>query len=166
MAQDELVPGEEILLITRRHPILLIGRVWKLALLVLALAVLGGILPLTGPVRDLRWFIIAALVLLMLIFIDIQWIVWRSETFTITNERVILKRGVIGRFSRSIGMTRVQDVTITQRLFGRIFGYGTVEIESAGKDGAEILSYVPQPAHFRNVLFERLHGQGAQPAAF
>ena len=167
MADDELVPGETVLTVVRRHPILLIERVWKWAILVILVVVGGALVPnLTGAARDLRWFVLGAVVLLFLVFVDIQWIVWRSETYTITDQRVILKRGVIGRFSRSIGMSRVQDVTTSQRLFGRMFGYGTVEIESAGKDGAEVLTYVPRPAQFRNILFERLHGPGSQPAAF
>ena len=72
---------------------------------------------------------------------------------------------MIGRFSRSIGIGRVQDVTTSQGLLGRVFDYGTVEIESAGKDGAEILAYCPDPQGFRNVLLEQLHPQGGQPGA-
>jgi hypothetical protein len=52
-------------------------------------------------------------------------------------------------------------VSTSQSLFGRLFDFGNVEIESAGKDGAEIFTYVPDPEHFRDILFEQLHGPNA-----
>ncbi|MHB8509655.1 MAG: PH domain-containing protein [Candidatus Dormibacteria bacterium] len=154
----DLIPGEALLLQVNRHAVALVGRCWKVALGALALVVAGGLLPLgDASLRNLRWFILLGVVLVALVYIDIQFIIWRSETYTLTDQRVILKRGVIGKFSRSISLSRVQDVTTSQRLFGRLLNYGTVEVESAGHDGAEVLTCIPDPGHFRNVLFERLH---------
>jgi uncharacterized membrane protein YdbT with pleckstrin-like domain len=163
--EEDLVPGESILLRVTRHPIVLVERSWKAVALALIVVVVAMILKLQGSASDLRWFLTLAVLLLSLIYIDLQWIIWRSETFTITNERVILRRGVIGRFSRSIATDRVQDITTSQGVIGRMFGYGTVEVESAGKDSAEELRYVPDPNRFRNLLFEQVRPGQAPPAA-
>jgi uncharacterized membrane protein YdbT with pleckstrin-like domain len=165
MAEDrDLIPGEKVLLHVNKHVLVLVSRVLVPALVVLVISAGLALVPL-GSLRDLRWFVILALLLGLFVYLDIQYIIWRSESYTISDQRVLLRRGVIGKFSRSIGIGRVQDVTTSQGLLGRVFDYGTVEIESAGKDGAEILSFVPNPDDFRNVLLEQLHPQGGTPGA-
>jgi|ERR1700682_3450105 len=161
----DLIPGETELLHVNRHVLLMVKRVLLPTVVVVAVVIAGALVRPPGALADLRWFALLALLLGLLVYLDIQYIVWRSETYTITDERVLLRRGVIGKFSRSIGLARVQDVSTSQDLIGRIFDFGTVEIESAGKDGAEVLTYVPDPQHFRNVLFERLHGASAPTGA-
>src|ERR1700704_6240531 len=163
MPEDrDLIPGENVLVHVNKHVLVLVRRVVVPALVVLAIVVALALVPL-GSLRDLRWFVVLALLLALFVYLDIQYIIWRSESYTISDQRVLLRRGVIGKFSRSIGISRVQDVTTSQGLLGRVFDYGTVESESAGKDGAEILAYVPDPQGFRNVLLEQLHPRVGQP---
>ena len=160
-AIPELLPDERRLLSVNRHPLVLLSRTWWAVLGALVVLVVGVLVtPPPGILRDGRLFAVLVVALVVFIYVDIQYILWRTESYTITDQRIILRRGVIGRYSRSIGLTRVQDVTTYQGLVGRVFGYGTVEVESAGRDGAEVLTYVPHPTHFRNVLFECLHGHG------
>jgi uncharacterized membrane protein YdbT with pleckstrin-like domain len=161
----DLIPGETELLHVNRHVLVMVKRVLLPTVVVLAIVIAGALVRPTGQLGDLRWFVLLALLLGLFVYLDVQYIIWRSETYTITDERVLLRRGVIGKFSRSIGLARVQDVSTSQNVLGRIFDFGTVEIESAGKDGAEVLTYVPDPQHFRNVLFERLHGSSAPTGA-
>ena len=161
----DLIPGESELLHVNRHVLVMLKRVLLPTVVVVAILIGGTLVRLPRTLADLRWFVLLALLLGLFVYLDIQYILWRSETYTITDERVLLRRGVIGKFSRSVGLARVQDVSTSQNLFGRVFDFGTVEIESAGKDGAEVLTYVPDPQHFRNVLFERLHGSGAPTGA-
>ena len=119
------------------------------------------LLPLSGSLRDLRWFAVLLVALVIFIFVDVQYIRWRAESYTITDQRIITRRGVIGRFSRSIGLARVQDVTTYQGALGRLFGYGTVEVDSAGRDGVEVLTFVPRPLEFRNAIYESIQEPGA-----
>jgi uncharacterized membrane protein YdbT with pleckstrin-like domain len=166
MTEDrDLIPGETVLLHVNKHALVLVRRVLVPALVVLAILVGLVLLPLGAPIRDLRWFVVLAIVLALFVYLDIQYIIWRSESYTISDQRVLLRRGVIGKFSRSIGIGRVQDVSTSQGILGRVFDYGTVEIESAGKDGAEVLAYVPDPQDFRNVLLEQLHPLGGSSGA-
>jgi uncharacterized membrane protein YdbT with pleckstrin-like domain len=161
----DLIPGETELLHVNRHPLVIVKRVLLPTLIVVVIVIAGALVRPPGSLGNLRWFALLALLLGLFVYLDIHYIMWRAETYTITDERVLLRRGVIGKFSRSIGLARVQDVSTSQSLIGRVFDFGTVEIESAGKDGAEILTYVPDPQHFRNVLFERLHGSNAPTGA-
>jgi uncharacterized membrane protein YdbT with pleckstrin-like domain len=163
MADDrDLIPGENVLLHVNKHVLVLVRRILVPTLAVLVIVVALLLVPLAA-LHDLRWFVVLVLLLGLFVYLDIQYIIWRSESYTISDQRVLLRRGVIGKYSRSVGIARVQDVTTSQGLLGRVFDYGTVEIESAGKDGAEILAYVPDPQGFRNVLLEQLHPSGGQP---
>ena len=161
MAEDkDLLPGETALLHTNKHILVMLRRVAVPTVVVLVIVIAAALLPLSA-VRDLKWFIILAVVLGLFVYLDIQYIIWRSESYTITDQRVLYRRGVLGKFTHSVGISRVQDVSTAQGILGRIFNYGTIEIESAGKDGADVFTYVPNPESFRNVLFERLHGPGS-----
>lgn len=153
----ELIPGESLLLQVNRHWLVLLAAAWKWVLGYLVIAVAAALVHLSGNNSSLRWFGLLGLTLALLVYLDVRYIIWRSENYTLTDERVIVRRGVIGKFIRSTSMSRVQDVTTRQGLLGRLLNFGSVEIESAGRDGAEVLTYVPNPQHFRNVLFERLH---------
>ncbi|HEY8740256.1 MAG TPA: PH domain-containing protein [Candidatus Dormibacteraeota bacterium] len=164
MAEDrDLLPGETELLRVHRHPVVMLRRGALPSLIGVVVLAAGALVPLPPAYRTLRWFLLLVLLIGFLVYLDIQYIIWRSETVTITDQRVLLRRGVFGRFSRSIGLGRVQDVSTFQGFTGRILDYGTVQVESAARDGAEVLDHVPDPARFRNVLFEQLHGGG--PAA-
>jgi uncharacterized membrane protein YdbT with pleckstrin-like domain len=163
MAEDkDLLPGETALLHTNRHPLVLVREVLVPTLVVLAISIVLVLVNLGG---SLRWFIVLALLLGLFVYLDIRYIIWRSLTYTITDQRILQRRGVLGKFTRSIGIARVQDVSTSQSIFGRLFDYGNVEIESAGRDGAELFTYVPDPEHFRNILFEQLHGPNAPRGA-
>ena len=162
MSRDsELLPDEQALLHLNRHPLVLLSRTWWAVLGALVVLVVGVLVtPPPGILRDGRLFFVLLVLLLAFIHFDIQYILWRSESYTITDQRIILRRGVMSKYSRSIGLSRVQDVTTYLGWWGGSSIYGTVEVESAGRDGAEVLTYVPHPTHFRNVLFECLHGHG------
>jgi len=158
------MPDEVAILSVHPHVIVLVKRVWKGALLGLGLLVLLPLLPLTGSISQVRWFAEPVVLLLLLIYLDVRYIQWRSESYTITDRRVILKRGVVGKFTRSVSLDRVQDVTVSQGPLGRALGFGTIEVESAGRDSTEVLDHVPQPSAFRNALYERVHpAYGATP---
>ena len=159
MSDDkDLLPGETELLHVHRHWVVVARKV-ALPLLVGSIVLgVGAAVRLEAPAGTYRWYGLLVLLIGILVYVDVQYIRWRAETWTLTDQRLLLRSGVMRKFSRSIGMQRVQDVTTSQGFMGRVFNYGTVEVESASKDGAEVLDHVPDPANFRNVLFEHLRG--------
>jgi uncharacterized membrane protein YdbT with pleckstrin-like domain len=155
---SDLLPDEKLLLAVNRHPIVMVGRCATAVGGAVVLIVLIALVKLTGTLGDLKWFAVLLIALVAFIYADFQYIRWRAESFSITDQRIITKRGVLSRYSRSIGLSRVQDVTTSQGVFGRMFGYGTVEVDSAGRDGTEVLTYVPDPVGFRNVIYQSAGG--------
>lgn len=50
----------------------------------------------------------------------------------VTNKRVILKTGIIGRQTEEMKLTSIETVEINQGILGRMFGFGTVELTGRG----------------------------------
>ena len=168
----QMMPGERPIRTTRQHWTVFIGA--GLASLV-ALAV-GIVLLVVTPgsfrghsLHDIKLFIGLALGVVVVAIALVRWVQWRSTSYTLTSHRIISRRGVLSRYTESIALDRIQDSCVRQRLVGRVFGFGDLELESAGRDGAEVLHHVADPAGFSGDLLlaiEARHtGQPYPPGA-
>jgi uncharacterized membrane protein YdbT with pleckstrin-like domain len=148
---SKLLPGENLVLKQHPHWITLV-RSLTLPIVLVALVVIADItfLNTSDPLRLYLTLIVVALALLWLIVV---WIRWQSITYTLTDQRIKLESGVFGRQEKVIPIDRVQDCTTRMSLFGRMLGYGRVEVDAAGAQGAEILDYLPNPGDFRDQVF-------------
>ena len=61
---------------------------------------------------------------------------WRRDWFVATDKRFLLFYGFIRRKVAMMPLLKVTDMTYDRSLLGRIFGYGTFLLESAGQDQA------------------------------
>ena len=151
----QLMPGERPIRVTRQHWTVFVpvGMVCAGALIVGY--VLLGITPSTVSGHDIgqvKVLIGLALALVVGATFLVRWVQWRCLTFTLTDHRIVVRRGVLSRFTESIALDRIQDSGVRQRLAGRALGFGDVEIESAGSDGTEVLRHIADPAGFSNDL--------------
>lgn len=82
---------------------------------------------------------------------------WLGKSLTVTNRRVIWKKGLIGGTERSVPLEQIQDLTITQGIFGRILGYGNIRVETAGGPRTEVVAKnIRAPARVRDAVLELL----------
>jgi uncharacterized membrane protein YdbT with pleckstrin-like domain len=102
------------------------------------------------------------------LWLIVVWIRWQSTAYTLTDQRIKIDAGVFGRSSKTIPIDRIQDATTKQTLFGRMLGYGRVEVDAAGAQGAEVLDHLPNPGAFRDQVFmlseRRRGGASGAPA--
>ena len=75
---------------------------------------------------------------------------WTTE-IAITNRRVVYKRGWIARETEEINLNRIEEITLTQSVGGRIFGYGKLVFKGVGI-GEVNLPAIDDPIHFRRQL--------------
>lgn len=61
-----------------------------------------------------------------------EWLRLRSIEQGVTNKRVIRKTGIISRNSDEMKLSSIETVEISQGIWGRIFGFGNVEITGRG----------------------------------
>lgn len=79
--------------------------------------------------------------------------IWRSTHYVLTDERILLQDGVIARERRDLPLNRVNDHVVTQSLLDRIFGSGTLTVDSIG-DQAAVLVSVPRAQQVQSLLYE------------
>ncbi|GGB76644.1 PH domain-containing protein [Knoellia flava] len=78
---------------------------------------------------------------------------WRHDWFVATDKRFLLFYGFIRRKVAMMPLTKVTDMTFDRSVMGRIIGYGTFLLESAGQDQAlGHIEYVPDAnRHYRAI---------------
>ena len=82
---------------------------------------------------------------------------WLAKSLTVTNRRVIWKTGLFGTKERSVPLRQVQDVSVSYGLIGRLFGHGTIRIETAGGPHAEIVAKrIVGPDAIRDAILNQL----------
>jgi uncharacterized membrane protein YdbT with pleckstrin-like domain len=88
---------------------------------------------------------------MIVIFLD-----WICTNYYLTNLRLIEERGIIGKRIMSIGLGKVQDVTCKFGILGRIFGFGDIEIQSAGTYGKIVFGFLPSPRKLQEKIEEAI----------
>jgi uncharacterized membrane protein YdbT with pleckstrin-like domain len=126
-------------------------------LLSIAAVVAGFVLLPDDDTGQITLYVIGAVALVLVLWLTVwPWIVWRTQHYIFTNERVILQHGVFHRERRDIPLHRVNDHTMNQTLVDRMFGCGTLVIESAGERGQTSLIDVPKVQRVQSLLYELL----------
>jgi uncharacterized membrane protein YdbT with pleckstrin-like domain len=73
---------------------------------------------------------------------------WYFEELVVTNRRVLLVTGVLNRKVGIMPLIKVTDLTFEQTLTGRLLGYGTFIVESAGQvQGLDRIDYIARPLY-------------------
>ena len=96
----------------------------------------------------------------MIFTLGLYTIAWRSRRWVLTDRRLIRHTGVINIEERSIPLKNIQDVKYTASLVGRMFGYGNLDVESAGQEDIEAMVNVGKAADFRSAIFEAMEHYG------
>ena len=138
-----LLPEEKIIFKTNPHWLFIVAPE-------LALAVLGTLIPrylpfpLPGQIPAARGLpvLFGASWALVMTVVFLEWI---CTKYYLTTMRLIEERGIIGKRIMSIWLNKVQDVTCRFGILGRIFGFGDIEIESAGTYGKIVFGFLPSP---------------------
>ena len=167
---SKLLPGENLVLKDHPHWITLVKSVIVPVVLVIVIAVAD--FTILGPdygfyTPNLRKVLSLGVIALALLWFIVVWIRWRSITYTLTDQRIKIETGVFGRQEKIIPIDRVQDASTKQSVLGRILGYGRVEVDAAGAQGAEVLDHLPNPGDFRDQVFmqsEKRRGGGTSAA--
>lgn len=78
----------------------------------------------------------------------------RGIRMTILDDSLRYDSGLINKTTRSILVSRVQDVTVHQHLGQRIFGIGDLSVETAGEASRETIHNIDQPQQVANYISE------------
>lgn len=99
----------------------------------------------------IAWF---ALIVTIIFFIR-AWVTFKTSEYGITNKRVIMKVGLIQRFSLEIFLDKIEAVGVDQTIPGRLLNYGTITIIGTGGT-RDPFSNVPNPLGFRKLVQQEI----------
>ena len=151
----KLLQDEREIRVARQHWSVFIPGVAGCLVVVAVIAGLARVLPShvsSASLDSAKTLVVVLSIAVAAIVLTTRWLRWRYTTFTLTDRRVMVGTGVLSRHTESIALDRVQDTAVRQSLLARIFRAGDVEIESAGRDGLEVLARIHDPQGFSNDL--------------
>ncbi|MGI8847895.1 MAG: PH domain-containing protein [Candidatus Dormibacteria bacterium] len=166
----QLLTGERAITTARQHWSVTVPAVFVAVVVIVAVSVLMALTPSVvegSNIAAIKGTIELITILLTLIVVGVKLLQWRSATFTLTSRRIVVSRGVVSKVTESIALDRIQDTTVRKPLAERMIHTGDIEIESAGRDGVEMLHRIPRPDAFYNDLLQAIeeHRTGVASSA-
>ncbi|MDQ3153885.1 MAG: PH domain-containing protein [Actinomycetota bacterium] len=146
-ADAYLAAGELALIRTRRHWIMPLLTMAKAGGTMTAATILVSILAYLAPTATLIQVGVALAAITHTAFLGWSVLQWRTDHLLVTDRRIIRVHGIITLTVDAVALSQITDTTCCQSLPGRILGYGTIRIQSAGQAPAiDRLDYIPSPA--------------------
>lgn len=97
------------------------------------------------------------LALLLFIYFIVRYLRWISTLYVMTNERVMTKRGILGRDFDDMPLRMITNVDVNQSVGQRFMGYGTVVFSSqSGTRDDVVWKFVPDPIRVRRMVQESM----------
>jgi uncharacterized membrane protein YdbT with pleckstrin-like domain len=159
---DYLLDTERRVIRIRRHWAVLLWDIFQAAAL-LAICVLVSYLlpPALWVVQNVLWYA-ALLVVLHFAYKVMEWWV---ERLVVTDKRFVMTTGVFTTQVLMMPLSKVTDLTYERTVAGRMMGYGTMVVESAGQIQAlNKIDYLPQPEAFYDTISELVFGDKTKQA--
>jgi uncharacterized membrane protein YdbT with pleckstrin-like domain len=131
---------EKLLIIIRQHWIKLV-----LPLLAwLALSILLVVAMQTGTA-----LLISLLLALVPMYIYLE---WKHNLWAVTNLRVVDESGFFSRYSKESPLDKINNVEYDQTVWGRIFGFGDVDIQTAAEMGETTYKLIHHPKLLKDTI--------------
>lgn len=142
--ERHLLPDERVLYKTRLH--------WVLYLRAMLLTLVGVVLAIVlTQVADppWAWYVGVGVAVVGILWWLVRWIELRTSEFAVTSMRLIFKVGLVARYTTELLLAKVESISVTQGLLGRMLNYGDLVVTGTG-GAREVFARVHDPVGFRN----------------
>jgi hypothetical protein len=163
--ENRLASGEQPLRREHQHWFVLVANAryailaWVIAILLLILS--GGIADDRGGTgttfRQILGFVVLVLIVGGLLHFGWQVLRWQNEEFVVTSRRVLQVEGVINKRTIDSSLEKINDAILSESVFGRIFGFGDLEILTASESGISRLRMLRQADDFKRTMLDAKH---------
>ena len=110
------------------------------------------------------WTLLVLLLVGLVAFVGWPWLRWITDTFTVTNRRIITRTGIFTKSGHDIPLNRISNVAYERDLIDRFFKAGTLELQTSA-DEPLYLRDVPNAEQVHVMLTNILFGgDDAAPA--
>ncbi len=112
---------------------------------------------LSGTARQVLGWAVVALLIGGLLYSGWQILRWMNEEYVVTTRRVLQLEGVINKKVFDSSLEKINDAVLSQSLFGRIFGFGDLDILTASETGISRLRMLRDADDFKRAMLESKH---------
>jgi uncharacterized membrane protein YdbT with pleckstrin-like domain len=159
---EYLLPTERRVIRLRQHWAVMLNHMSTTSVFLLVVVIGERLLPDSMLIDNLAFY----LALVAVVRFTILTLLWWIERIVITDKRMMESKGIITHRVGMMPLGKVTDLTFERTLGGRMFGYGTIIIESAGQNQAfERITYMPQPEEVYEALSELVFGEKGRTRA-
>jgi uncharacterized membrane protein YdbT with pleckstrin-like domain len=144
---NNLLDDEELVHVTRLHPIVLLAPA-------MIVSVLAGVLSIMSDI-PIVWYTLIFFVFFAAWRLLDRLVLYLSSEFGVTSKRVLGKTGLVRLKTTDIVLAKVEAIRISQSILGRICNFGDVLVTGTGGT-EEVLSYIPEPQLFSKLIQEQL----------
>jgi uncharacterized membrane protein YdbT with pleckstrin-like domain len=158
--------NEQVLFVTHQHWLVLGGEILLETLLSIALIVVVTLMYFLWILNPLVLFGYLLLIFpLISLLRDV--LIWSNRKYVVTNRRVMQLAGVFNKNVTDSSLDKVNDVKLSQSFWGRMLGYGNIEILTASELGANVFMHIGNPIQYKAAMInakEKLERVPAQAA--
>lgn len=159
---EYLLDTERRVIRIRRHWAVLIWDTFEAAALLAVCVLVSYLLPPALYIgQNILWYV-ALLVVLRFAYMVMEWWV---ERLVVTDKRFVMTTGVFTTKVLMMPISKVTDLSYVRTATGRMMGYGTMVVESAGQIQAlNRIDYLPRPEEFYDTISELVFGDKQKQA--
>lgn len=111
--------------------------------------------PASWLLQNVLWYVALAVVLRFAYLVLFWWV----ERIVVTDKRILMTTGVFTTRVLMMPISKVTDLTYKRTVNGRMLGYGTLIVESAGQIQAlNRIEYLPKPEQVFDAISELVFG--------
>ena len=153
--QKLLAPNETVQFETKPHwRALFVPAIVMLATVFVTVFVLSWVVSNIAGWEFLRWIVIGAGVLVLVLWAIVPFLRWLTTEYTFTDRRIIVRSGIITRHGKDMPMAKINNVSFFVPAMGRILNYGELQIQSAGENDGLDVKDVPDVEEIQRKIYE------------
>lgn len=137
--RTKLQEGESVIYIARKH--------WVVYLIGLFIAL--AIFLAADFIKQTLWGIFLGALVMLYVYLERKFNIW-----VVTNRRFIDERGIAVFYSKETPIDKINNITFSKDILGRIFGYGGIFIQSAAELGLTKASLIAKPEMLQAAIIE------------
>ncbi len=106
--------------------------------------------------RPVGWLAVA-LIIGGLLYLGWQILRWQNEEFVVTTRRVLQTEGVVNKRVVDSSLEKINDAILTESIWGRMFGFGDLDILTASESGISRLRMLRNADAFKRAMLDAKH---------
>lgn len=92
------------------------------------------------------------IILITALFPLIEYINWKNNIWCVTNLRVVDESGFFSRYSKESPLDKINNVEYDQSIWGRLLGFGSVDIQTAAELGETRYEFIHHPKLLKDTI--------------